>query len=393
MKILYITYDGILEPLGQSQVLSYQEELAKKCEVFLFSYEKPSDLSNADLFLSIKSRVSQSSIKWIFHKYHKAPSVLATFYDLLIGIFHCSYLIWKYDIKIIHARSYPPSLIALVLKKIFKIKFIFDMRGFWADERVDGNIWKKDSMLFRVTKSLEKKFILSADHIVSLTQAAVDEIEKFQYIDAKSLDISVISTCVDLEKFTPKSSISTADNFILGYLGTVGTWYLFEETVRAFSIFLSLKPNAKILIINKGEHEYIRSTLENFKIPQSAVEIISANHSEVPDLIKKMHATIFFLKPLFSKQAAAPTKLGEFLASGVPCLTNEGVGDMASIINEGRVGKTVNQFTDAAITKGILELIELTQQDDIITRCNNTARSHFSLKDGIDSYFKIYNNL
>ena len=98
-------------------------------------------------------------------------------------------------------------------------------------------------------------------------------------------------------------------------------------------------------------------------------------------------------KPLFSKQAAAPTKLGEFLASGVPCLTNEGVGDMASIINEGRVGKTVNQFTDAAITKGILELIELTQQDDIITRCNNTARSHFSLKDGIDSYFKIYNNL
>ena len=99
MKILYITYDGILEPLGQSQVLSYQEELAKKCEVFLFSYEKPSDLSNADLFLSIKSRVSQSSIKWIFHKYHKAPSVLATFYDLLIGIFHCSYLIWKYDIK------------------------------------------------------------------------------------------------------------------------------------------------------------------------------------------------------------------------------------------------------------------------------------------------------
>ena len=98
-------------------------------------------------------------------------------------------------------------------------------------------------------------------------------------------------------------------------------------------------------------------------------------------------------KPLFSKQAAAPTKLGEFLASGVPCLTNEGVGDMALIINEGRVGKTVNQFTDAAITKGILELIELTQQDDIITRCNNTARSHFSLKDGIDSYFKIYNSL
>ena len=48
------------------------------------------------------------------------------------------------------------------------------MRGFWADERLDGDIWKKDDFIYKIVKSLEKSFILNADHIVSLTNAAVD---------------------------------------------------------------------------------------------------------------------------------------------------------------------------------------------------------------------------
>ena len=42
-----------------------------------------------------------------------------------------------------------------MLKKLFGIKFIFDMRGFWADERIDGEIWKNDSAIFKATKKLE----------------------------------------------------------------------------------------------------------------------------------------------------------------------------------------------------------------------------------------------
>lgn len=393
MKILYITYDGILEPLGQSQVLAYQEQLSKDFDIFLFSYEKPSDISNISLYSSIQNRISQSSIKWIYRKYHKSPSVLATFYDLVAGVFHCSYIVWKNKIKIIHARSYPPALIAIVLKKFFGIKFIFDMRGFWADERVDGSLWKRNSMVFKITKALEKRFILNADHIVSLTHVAVDEINKFPYIENISLPISVIPTCVDLDKFLPRSRTASPNEFTLGYLGTVGTWYLFEETVRAFAIFLSIKPKAKILIVNKGEHDFIISTLLNYNVPLSSVEIKSADHSQVPHLIRSMDATIFFLKPLFSKQAAAPTKLGEFLASGVPCLTNEGVGDMASIINTNNIGKTINEFTDEAIRGGIFELIQLANQKDIISRCVQVAEKSFSLKKGVVKYADIYNDV
>ena len=106
-----------------------------------------------------------------------------------------------------------------------------------------------------------------------------------------------------------------------------------------------------------------------------------------------MTATVFFLKPLFSKQASAPTKLGELLASGIPCLTNAGVGDMADIIRNEGVGIALDSLSQRSIRYGIKGLIELTQQEDIIYKCRKTAELNFSLEDGINSYAKIYKSL
>ena len=393
MKILYITYDGLLEPLGQSQVLAYQKKLSEEFDIFLLSFEKSADLKNRELLQLMQKRVSNASIKWIIRKYHKAPSILATGYDLFAGLIHCSYLVLRYKIKVIHARSYPPALIALLLKKFFGIKFIFDMRGFWADERVDGNIWKRDSQIFKITKLLEKSFISNSDHIISLTNAATVEINKFPYVTADSLNISVISTCVDLEKFSLKQSSQPGSHFTLGYLGTVGTWYLFQETVQAFKILLDIKPDAKILIVNKGEHKFIVESLQNLRIPLSSIEILEASHDEIPSLIRRMDATVFFLKPLFSKQASAPTKLGEFLASGIPCLTNSGVGDMGDILRLSGAGKVIDELNENSIKKGVNGLIELTQQKDIMIKCRKAAALNFSLSDGVASYSKIYKSL
>ena len=130
MKILYVTYDGLLEPLGQSQVLAYQEKLSENFDIFLLSYEKPIDLRNSRILDDMQKRISNTSIQWSIRTYHKTPSILATAYDIFAGFIHCSYLVWKHKINIIHARSYPPALLALFLKYLFDVKFIFDMRGF-----------------------------------------------------------------------------------------------------------------------------------------------------------------------------------------------------------------------------------------------------------------------
>ena len=45
---------------------------------------------------------------------------------------------YKKKINIVHARSFIPGLIGFILKKINpKIKLIYDIRGFWVDEKID----------------------------------------------------------------------------------------------------------------------------------------------------------------------------------------------------------------------------------------------------------------
>ena len=50
-----------------------------------------------------------------------------------------------------------------------------------------------------------------------------------------------------------------------------------------------------------------------------------------------MNAGIFFIKPTFSKKASMPTRLGEYLASGVPCLCNTGIGDIDRLFEKERM--------------------------------------------------------
>lgn len=44
--VLYVSYDGMLEPLGQSQVIAYLERLAANYEFHLLSFEKAADWNN-----------------------------------------------------------------------------------------------------------------------------------------------------------------------------------------------------------------------------------------------------------------------------------------------------------------------------------------------------------
>lgn len=390
--VLYITYDGLLEPLGQSQVLAYQELLSRGREIHILSFEKKHDWYRLKERAAIEARMCEAGIKWHSRRYHKNYSAFATAYDILVGIVSGLWLICRYRLHIVHARSYVPSVMALALKYLTGSKFIFDMRGFWADERVDGGLWPKGGRLYRVAKWFEQKFLLNADYVVSLTKAAIVEMESFAYLEEKMPPVAMIPTCVDVERFLPANTQPSGE-FVLGYVGSVGTWYLFEHVVEAFTVLLSHIPAASLLVINRGEHEYIFGELDRKGVSPDRYQVKSASHAEVPEEMKRMHAGIFFIKPLYSKKASAPTKMGEFLACGIPCISNAGVGDMAHILTANNVGIALDGFTNAEIENGIADILELASDGKSAERCRDTAESYFSLEQGVRSYATIYDKL
>lgn len=395
--VLYLSYDGILEPLGQSQVLRYLERLAADHPIVLISFEKPHDWQQIERREALRHQIRVAGIRWIPLRYHKRPSALATTYDTAQGIVVGSWAVMRHRVRIVHARSYVPSVIALALKKLFRLKYIFDMRGFWADERVDGGLWPEGGRLYRTAKWFEQRFLLNADCVVSLTQAAMSEMRTFPYLQERMPRFELITTCADLELFQPgrtDSASRPADrSFTLGYVGSVGVWYLFDETLRCFQGLRERLPNARMHILNRGSHDYIKERMTAMKIDPAAVQIEAADHAGVARAMQSMDAGIFFIKPVYSKTASAPTKLGEFLGCGVPCLGNSGVGDMAAILENEQVGVALNRFDESSMREAIDRLLQLTQTPGIKARCREVALRYFSLEDGVRAYDRIYREL
>lgn len=387
--VLYISYDGMLEPLGQSQVLAYQERLAANAKLHLLSFEKPEDWGNKKARGAVMKRMQSAGIHWYPRRYHKRPAAPATAYDIMIGIFTGLWLILRYRILIVHARSYVSAVMALVLKKLTGVRFVFDMRGFWVDERVDGDLWPRGGRMYRVGKLFERHFLLNADHLISLTNAAVREMEKFSYLAGRMLPISVIPTCTDLARFVPIQGLRSG-SFVLGYVGSAGTWYEFDAVVACFAELRRHKPDARFLVINHNAHDYIRKRLHHGGVPLDAVELRVATHAEIPQQMARMHAGIFFYKSSFSRAACAPTKLGEFLGCGIPCMSNIGVGDMAEVLEGEQVGVALTSFHKDSMTVGLHRLCRLVADPNTRERCVTAAQKHFSLEDGVARYRDIY---
>ena len=389
--LLYLAYDGMLEPLGQSQVLAYLERLAAERPIHLLSFEKAEDWRDVAARQALSARIDAAGIHWHPRRYHKRPSALATAWDIGVGTASGLWLCLRHRIGIVHARSYVPAVMALVLQKLTGAKFVFDMRGFWADERVDGGLWPRDGRMYQVAKWFERRFLLNADHVVSLTHAAVAEMQRFDYLQANMPPVTVIPTCADLDRFQPSlHPPAPGGDLTLGYVGSAGTWYLFDAVVTAFARLRQRLPDARLLVVNRHEHDYIRQRLQAGGVPAAAVELCAASHAQVPELMARMHAGIFFIKPVFSKQASAPTKLGEYLGCGIPCLANTGVGDMATVLEGERVGVAVDAFDPATLDAGLTRLLALLQEPDIRPRCVAAAHKHFSLDEGVARYRGVY---
>ena len=63
-KTLYLSYDGVLEPLGSSQVLNYVLGMSKISNFILYTFEKISDLKDKKRVDEIEERAKSCGVIW-----------------------------------------------------------------------------------------------------------------------------------------------------------------------------------------------------------------------------------------------------------------------------------------------------------------------------------------
>lgn len=405
MRVLYISYDGMTDPLGESQVIPYLTSLSEKgVEFTILSAEKKKN------FLKRKNKISnllhKNNIRWEPISYHATPPVFSAIYDLFMLRNTAKKLHKKGNFHIVHCRSYIPAMAGLVLKKKYGVKFIFDMRGFWADERVEGGVWNIKNPLFkniyRFFKKQERILFSGADYTISLTEEGKKVIHSWKHINSQPIPIQVIPCCTDFDHFNPSNvdnrkkqeiieALELENKTVLTYLGSLGTWYMLDEMLMFFKIFSNNFSNAVFLFITRDSEEQLLKKAKRFDIETKSIIVLSAERQEVPTLLSVSDLAIFFIKPVFSKKASSPTKQGEIMGMGIPLICNSNVGDVDSIIQTTGAGIAIPHFNTHAMNNAVKKLKDLRSipKETII----DAGKRYFGLSRGVNKYYKVYKSV
>ena len=120
-----------------------------------------------------------------------------------------------------------------------------------------------------------------------------------------------------------------------------------------------------MLIVNLNEHKEIKFAAKEESIDLSKIVLKKANHNDVPFLLQTMSATVSLIRPCFSKLSSSPTKLGEYLSCGLPCIGNKGVGDVAEILKYDNTGIVLENFDRRSLQICASQIIELSRDKNI----------------------------
>jgi glycosyltransferase involved in cell wall biosynthesis len=405
-RVLYISYNGMLDPLGQSQVIPYLRELSTQGVGFtLLSYEREVAFTpeGIERCRELKQTLAAHGIEWHYLRYHKSPSLPATIYDMAAGVRFGASIMRRHKIKMIHARGYIPAAIALTLKKMFGVKMIFDIRGLMGEEYVDAAHWSPGSLYYRSTKIMERKALAATDGIVTLTHKLWPVIREWDGLRGRHVHRQVIPCCTDLERFAfrevdrlqRREELGVDGRFVVVYSGSIGSWYLSDMMADLFLALLQRRPDAHFLWLTQGDPELIKNLIRVRDIDESQYTIKSVQPVEVASYLSASDMGVAFFKPGLSKLATSPTKVAEYLACGLPVIMNAGIGDSDALVTDEGAGALVGDFNPAAYENAIeTVLLQLEDVEGNRRRMRDVALRLFDVTGvGLSRYAKLYEDV
>ncbi len=393
ISVLYLSYDGLTDPLGQSQILAYLSRINKEKNVDydIITFDKPEN------FVKNSPRVNEilktTTINWHHLTYHKSPPILSTVGDLYRGWKKIEELFKTKHFDIVHCRGYMSAILGQKVKKKYGSKFIFDMRGWWPDEKLESGLWGNPIFkpVYKYFKKKEQQFFEESDISVSLTYAGKKEIvDHFHQPESK---VRVIPTCVDFNVFkafdeTTRNNIRKKmdiplDAFVVIYSGSMGANYPPKDILQIFEAIPSTQKKY-LIVLSKEDKNLIIEASKSFDT-DFQIRFASAEYSAVHEYLQASDLGIILYKMAFSTIGRSPTKLGEYWACGIPAISIEGIGDLDFIAEK-------YNGTGLILTKSDFQVKNKIEfADKSILRKN--AIDYFDINKGVEFYSTIYSEI
>lgn len=314
----------------------------------------------------------------------------------------------KHTIDVVHCRSYHATLFALKTRERHGLsyKVIFDTRGLFPEEGIIKNAYKMGDQEFAYCKKVEKYCLENADEIVNVSNTFSTYIRSI----TANPHVSTIFTSVNLDLFFPDAGLRersreslgiAAGEKILVYLGDVRNsgWHQSSNLARLFKAFAAIFPESRLFVITEQDHAGLKANMAEFGI--SGDRMLVASSTTQTGINALLNAADFACLPFRDVKnevdrllgyTMIASKTGEYLAAGLPVVTNELVGAASELVSREGLGVVYSEsdqgirFHDATWTGA-----------DAVGRMKNRAPviagEYFNGAQNAERYGKIYRKL
>lgn len=387
--VVFVTRTGLLEPLGQSQVMSYLRGLSRDYRITLITCEKAEDMADSPAMDRARADCKANGIAWNPRRFPQRSGLTAKVWSLLDIGFQCFRVVRLGRAKLLHARSYLPAAVAWCAWRVTAVPFVFDMRALWPEELITAGRLRRGSLTHRALEHLERVCLRDAANVVALTEVAVEHLRARYPNELAGKRVAVIPTCADLDRFRPAEDPQGAH--VYGSIGTVlSGWFKPDWLGAFFRAVARHDPEARFEVVTRDDADAVRRQLD----PDGSLQPLSvfpAKPGQVhQDLQRHIASAMFYAGGETSELARSPTRLAEILGCGIPVVANEGVGDVARILRHYRVGVVAHYCTDNAMDEAVRNLTELRTDPETPARCRRAAEELYSLSRGIEAYKQLY---
>jgi len=263
----------------------------------------------------------------------------------------------RYDLVFATSPPITSAATAVICAFFKKTKFILDIRDLWPDTLVELKIFKNKLIIAFLTY-IEKLLYRRANSIITISEDIKDRIilkgvEKDKVVVfTNGLDKEFISENIDIEK---KNALRNKyklllNKTIISYVGNIGISQALKIMVEAAE---KTGEDILFLIVGEGlEKKQLLKIREEKKLSKKILFLNGMPRDKIIDIYYLSDILFLQLKDLDIFKGAIPSKIFEYLGSGVPIIYGlNGVG--ADVLKESGNGIKIRPESDENLVEAI----------------------------------------
>ena len=383
---LYITYDGLLDPLGSSQILPYILGLAQAGYRFtILSFEKID--RDPKRIRELADQLKARSIYWVH-----LPFIRGRFQGvlrMLRGAKAVRQIAKEEPFALAHMRTIVPAVIYKLA--LVRRPFVYDIRAF-SGQWVDGGRLSGGSPAYRFLAWLEDRLIRDAAGLVVLDQSGADYLRDTY---KRLSHVKVIPTSTDLrgsyaDQGAFKTQPSSQVRFV--FLGGARFPYLPLEALQFVQALLVQGCDCSVDFINERDHAFVKHACQRVGFPRDRFRLFSLPPEEVHARLSSYDCGLVFITVGPWIRMSSPTKIGEYLAAGLHVVGLRGIAALDRLAAQSSCVDVLAPFERGCqlSSQQAAELVARIQTPSRPAEAQQLAQKHYDRAKAVAEYVDLY---